>query len=384
MRRTLPVPRCGMRYRRMPIEVESPEQLGYSTIAHNLSESSVADRRLSDLGLEAATWTTCCSATATTSATRSSASRSPRLSGVRPDDVLVTPGAAHALFCTATSLLEKGDHAVVVRTNYATNLETPRAIGADLDVVDLRFEDGWALDVEEVRRRVRPGETRLLSVTAPHNPTGTSLTEDDLHALVGIAESQRRRTAGGRDVRRPGARHPPAGRRVALAAGDQRGVDVEGLRTARPPGRLGRHDRPGAGRDAARRQGAVGDLRADASTSTSRAGCSAERDRLLPRDPGRRARRGRDVVAALAGRAGRLRVGAARRWRRSGWCASARRSRSTPSGSTAPCSPTHGTYVGPGHWFELDDRHFRLGYGWPTHAELEAGLAALTAAAGSA
>jgi aspartate/methionine/tyrosine aminotransferase len=41
----------------------------------------------------------------------------------------------------------------------------------------------------------------------------------------------------------------------------------------------------------------------------------------------------------------------------------------------------HGTYVGPGHWFEVDDRHFRLGFGWPTTAELEAGLAALTAAA---
>jgi aspartate/methionine/tyrosine aminotransferase len=40
----------------------------------------------------------------------------------------------------------------------------------------------------------------------------------------------------------------------------------------------------------------------------------------------------------------------------------------------------HGTYVGPGHWFELDDRHFRLGFGWPTHDELDAGLAALTAA----
>ena len=44
----------------------------------------------------------------------------------------------------------------------------------------------------------------------------------------------------------------------------------------------------------------------------------------------------------------------------------------------------HGTYVGPGHWFELDDRHFRLGYGWPTEAELRAGLAALTAAAETA
>ena len=35
----------------MPIEVESPEQLGYDTITNNLSESSVADRRLGDLGL---------------------------------------------------------------------------------------------------------------------------------------------------------------------------------------------------------------------------------------------------------------------------------------------------------------------------------------------
>jgi DNA-binding transcriptional MocR family regulator len=41
----------------------------------------------------------------------------------------------------------------------------------------------------------------------------------------------------------------------------------------------------------------------------------------------------------------------------------------------------HGTYVGPGHWFEVDDRHFRLGFGWPTHAELRAGLDGLSAAA---
>ena len=36
----------------MPIEVESPEQLGYDTITNNLSESSVSDRRLVDLGLD--------------------------------------------------------------------------------------------------------------------------------------------------------------------------------------------------------------------------------------------------------------------------------------------------------------------------------------------
>ena len=40
----------------------------------------------------------------------------------------------------------------------------------------------------------------------------------------------------------------------------------------------------------------------------------------------------------------------------------------------------HGTYVGPGHWFDADRRHFRLGYGWPTTADLDAGLAGLSKA----
>ena len=40
-----------MRYVRMPIEVESPEEYGYGNIRYNLSESSIRDRSLADLGL---------------------------------------------------------------------------------------------------------------------------------------------------------------------------------------------------------------------------------------------------------------------------------------------------------------------------------------------
>jgi DNA-binding transcriptional MocR family regulator len=36
--------------------------------------------------------------------------------------------------------------------------------------------------------------------------------------------------------------------------------------------------------------------------------------------------------------------------------------------------------VGAGHWFEMSDSFFRLGYGWPTRDELEAGLAAISRA----
>ena len=41
-----------MKYVRMPIEIESPEEQGYDTIRFNLSESSMRDRRLSELGLD--------------------------------------------------------------------------------------------------------------------------------------------------------------------------------------------------------------------------------------------------------------------------------------------------------------------------------------------
>ena len=112
-----------MRYRRMPIEVESPEQLGYDTITNNLSESSVADRRLADLGNELGPHGTagaldelllCYGDHLGDPVLREAVAAGDVL---RADDVIVTPGAAAALFATATSLLEPGDHAVVVRTN---------------------------------------------------------------------------------------------------------------------------------------------------------------------------------------------------------------------------------------------------------------------------
>src|SRR5712671_3890648 len=105
-----------MRYRRMPIEAESPEQLGYDTITNNLSESSVADRRLSDLGLDLGSkggaaldeMLLCYGDHLGNPELRAAVATGGE--GLGADDVLVTPGAAAALFATATSLLDPGDH----------------------------------------------------------------------------------------------------------------------------------------------------------------------------------------------------------------------------------------------------------------------------------
>jgi aspartate/methionine/tyrosine aminotransferase len=60
------------------------------------------------------------------------------------------------------------------------------------------------------------------------------------------------------------------------------------------------------------------------------------------------------------------------------------RMRSEPAGGTEAfyrrLLKTYGTYVGPGHWFGMSDRFFRLGYGWPTREQLDAGLHAISRA----
>jgi hypothetical protein len=113
-----------MRYRRMAIEVESPEELGYGRIRYNLSESSIADQSLSGLGLEVPDLTLLYNEHRGTSALRALVVAG--AAGLTADDVLITSGAAGALFIVATSLLEPGDHLVVVRPNYALTC-TPRA-----------------------------------------------------------------------------------------------------------------------------------------------------------------------------------------------------------------------------------------------------------------
>jgi aspartate/methionine/tyrosine aminotransferase len=374
-----------MRYRRMPIEIESPEQLGYETITNNLSESSVADRRLSDLGLELG------ADGASTALDElllcygdhlgDPILREAVVAGsaeLRADDVLVTPGAAAALFAAATALLDPGEHAVVVRTNYATNLETPRAIGADLDIVDLAYDDGWRLDVDRLASRVRRGSTRLISVTCPHNPTGTMLAETDLHSLVELAER-----SGAVLLVDETYRALTHGEPLPVAASlSARAISVSSMSKAYglPGLRIGWAVCRDAGLSetllAAKEQMVICGATLDEAIAGR---VLAARARILPPildDVRERCRvvrawmnaqhvfewiEPRGGVVGLVRFAPDVAVDTDRFYRE--------------------LLHRHGTYVGPGHWFELDDRHFRLGFGWPALDELQAGLAALSAAA---
>ncbi len=174
-------------YRRTPIEAESPEEWGYDKIKYNLAESSVPDFILGDLGLDLNNLQLSYSDHRGLPELRQSIAEEG--DNITSDQVLITTGAVGALFIVVTSILSHKDHIVLLHPNYVANLETPRAIGCQIDYLRLSKENKFKLDLNQLEEAMKPN-TRLISLTYPQNPTGTVLTRTDLNEIIALAESK--------------------------------------------------------------------------------------------------------------------------------------------------------------------------------------------------
>ena len=96
-------------------------------------------------------------------------------------------GAEEAIFVFASAALGPGDHAVVVWPAYQSLYEVARGAGAEVTLVRLEHESGWALDIDALRAALRPN-TRAIVVNFPHNPTGAHIELATLDALAGLAD----------------------------------------------------------------------------------------------------------------------------------------------------------------------------------------------------
>ena len=367
-----------MKYVRMPIEAESPEQYGYDRIRFNLTESSLRDRPLSDLGVDLQDFQRLLLAYGDHRGHPGLREEIASLSGVTADQVLVTPGAAGALFLLATALLEREDHLVVLRPNYATNIETPRAIGCAITFLDLAFEEGFRVDPGRLASLVRPN-TRLVSLTCPHNPTGTSLSEEELRVVLDLAEVR-----GCRLLFDETYREMRFGGPLPVAASlSSRAVSVSSLsKTYGIPGiRVGW---------ICCGDPELYDLLLAAKEQMGICGSVVDEE-LAYRALLRRAAWLPDIRARIA-----LAFDTVKGWMEEQdlfqWvppqggvvCFPRLREDVDPDRFYRVLNERYGVFVGPGHWFEQPRRYMRVGYGWPKPEELAGGLAGLAAAASDA
>jgi aspartate/methionine/tyrosine aminotransferase len=363
-----------MRYVRMPIESESPEEYGYGNIRYNLSESSIADKRPSDFKLTIPDVELVYSEHRGSKALRTLiAADGPGLSAA---DVLLTTGAAGALFIISSALLSAADHLVVIRPNYATNLETPRAIGCEVTHIDLTFEDGFVINFEELAAALTP-RTRFISVTCPHNPTGVMYSAADLQRLVDLARHHGCYLLVDetyRDLSYNGTLPLAAslGSHVISVSSFSKAYGAPGLRL----GWLITKDPK------------LQELFLAAKEQINISGS------VIDEWIGEQILKNRDAFLQPTLAEMRSRLQLVKEWidgeelldwvEPQGGVVCFPRMLAEPVGGTAAfykrLLEKHGAYVGPGHWFSMPDTYFRLGYGWSTREELTGGLKAISAA----
>ena len=105
---------------------------------------------------------------------------------VRPDEVVLTHGAAganHHVFC---SLISAGDRVVSIMPTYQQLYSIPEAIGADIAIMHLKQENHYLPDLDELKALVTPG-TKMVCINNPNNPTGALMSRELLEQLIEIA-----------------------------------------------------------------------------------------------------------------------------------------------------------------------------------------------------
>ena len=82
-------------------------------------------------------------------------------SGLSLENVLVTSGAISANFLVLYTLISQGDHVICHHPTYQQLYSVPASLGGEVDLWRSRPENRWQLDIEELKKLIRPS-TKLI------------------------------------------------------------------------------------------------------------------------------------------------------------------------------------------------------------------------------
>ncbi|MGW4509175.1 capreomycidine synthase [Streptomyces sp. NPDC004436] len=105
-----------------------------------------------------------------------------------PARVMATSGSGEVQYMVLTTLLRPGDEVVVVEPAYHTLVGIAEAIGCKIVPWQLRWEDGFAPDLDELAGLVTD-RTRAVIANFPHNPTGIGVSAQEQDRIVDIART---------------------------------------------------------------------------------------------------------------------------------------------------------------------------------------------------
>ena len=103
---------------------------------------------------------------------------------VEVEQIAVTSAGVNALMVASQLLIDPGDRVVQVVPLWPNLQEIPKILGATVHTIPLDFAAaGWQLPLQRLLDALKPG-TRALYLNSPNNPTGWTVTKDELKAIL--------------------------------------------------------------------------------------------------------------------------------------------------------------------------------------------------------
>ncbi|MEM3402001.1 MAG: pyridoxal phosphate-dependent aminotransferase [Candidatus Hadarchaeales archaeon] len=100
-------------------------------------------------------------------------------------NIIITPGAKHAIFCALVAALDQGDEVIIPSPCWTYEAMVLLAGGRPV-FVRTSGEDGFRLHAEDVEKAIT-GRTKIILLNYPNNPTGAVLERGDIKAVVDLA-----------------------------------------------------------------------------------------------------------------------------------------------------------------------------------------------------
>ena len=98
------------------------------------------------------------------------------------DSIQITTGAAEALLAVMWQAAEPGANVILPLPGFATFSALPESLGVETRFYGVRRENGFRVDLDEIRR-LADAKTKLVLVNSPHHPTGAVVGDSEMEAL---------------------------------------------------------------------------------------------------------------------------------------------------------------------------------------------------------
>lgn len=106
---------------------------------------------------------------------------------IDPNNVFLAFGCSGALYNAISALCEVGDRILVPSPGFPLCQPICQNLGVEFDTYRLLPDQGWKIDLEDLRSKVTP-RTRAILVNNPSNPCGSCFTAEHMAEILAVAD----------------------------------------------------------------------------------------------------------------------------------------------------------------------------------------------------